>query len=234
MPDAMVGITPPPEFTWIGSRTSELSGAIAAFRFKSAATASYKTELSPIAASEAIASWFFDNGWQRGLDRSPSRGAFVTSSPTTPELYCMTDRSMNVSIDEVDDTTYVSFAVSSGQGDSACTATISLTGSEYMPRLAFPRDPVTGVPVVPDTRGSTVEIRHGASLSELTTALAQQLVEQGWTNDATWTGATTAGSSWARRAADGTEVLGTLDITDTGEATYNVMFRVVSLSGRSR
>jgi hypothetical protein len=103
-----------------------------------------------------------------------------------------------------------------------------------MPTLDFPPDPVTGAPARRGGSGSSgsqsrVEIYHNASLGELNTALTQQLVEQGWANDASWMGTTTAGSSWSKQSDDGTRVQGTLDLTDTGETTYTVMFRLVAL-----
>lgn len=109
-----------------------------------------------------------------------------------------------------------------------------MPGSQYAPSLELPIDPVTGQPPRRGGSGSSgsqsrVEMRFNGSIGDVTTAMTEQLVEQGWINDASWTGTSTAGSSWWKQADPDTRVQGTLDVTATAEDAYTVMFRLVAL-----
>ena len=111
----------------------------------------------------------------------------------------------------------------------------NMPGSQYAPSLELPIDPVTGEPARMGGSGSSgtqsrIEIRrYSGSLSALTQFMTQQLVEQGWTNDASWMGTTTAGSAWWQQPEPGTRVQGTLDVTKTADSNYTIMFRLVAL-----
>jgi hypothetical protein len=70
---------------------------------------------------------------------------------------------------------------------------------------------------------STSRITSPESAAQLVQQLASQMREQGWSPDADWSGAGSAGSTW-RKTIDGQPTWGTLEITGVGKDTYDVEF----------
>jgi hypothetical protein len=237
----MSDIAVPAGFDWIGSmrrdsRSPALGQITAAFR-TGAATDDARTEAA--AALER-------GGWeqQQPARMMPSSGAvFPSSVRPQPSLFCLGAKTVNLNVDALDGKTYVTYVFPTGP-DGQCSrdpqSRFVSQGmlSAYMPQLVFPPDPETGEP--PRSGGSGMssstgsqqnrtEIKHSASIDVLASNLAQQLVDQGWRADASWQGATTAGSAWSRQFEAGAEVQGTLDITKTRDSEYTVMFRAVAI-----
>jgi hypothetical protein len=240
----MARVTAPIEFDWIGSMLREPPNPADADAGQ--ITAAYRTDLDREAAREIALSALEADGWE--LQASPQIGitgsVFPSSMPPQPDLMCLGDDMVNLNIDVLDDTTYVTYVFPTSAQNNRChrdpkSPFRSVNGVEiYMPQLEFPIDPETGNPPRRggsgssggfNSRQSRTEIRHSASIDELAQHLSQQLVAQGWIADANWTGTTTAGSAWSKQADPQTLVQGTLDITRTGEKAYTIMFRVVAL-----
>jgi hypothetical protein len=243
VPPEMTGVTPPAGFDWIGSQRRAMPGTSSLLRSGSGpvsqVNAAYKTGLSRDEALAAAMAALAADGWTASPQRMGGGAPFGSITPDQPEIVCKDEQAVTVNVNEIDGTTYVSYGFTTGQVASNCLSDderrrLGMPGAEYMPTLDIPPDPATGRPARRGGAGGSgttqrVEVFHGASLAELTAALTQQLVEQGWANDASWTGTTTAGSSWSRRVDDDTRVQGTLDLTDTGETSYTIMFRLVAL-----
>ena len=103
-----------------------------------------------------------------------------------PDTVCRGEESINLNVNEIDGTTYVSYGFTYGQVSSACVDPRSMAaqmpGSAYMPQLELPMDPETGRPARRGGAGSSgtqsrVEIRYSGSLGDLTDFMERQLVE---------------------------------------------------------
>lgn len=64
------------------------------------------------------------------------------------------------------------------------------------------------------------------SMAEINLWFANQLIEQGWKQDASWEGELTAGSTWLKRNDDETELDGLLDMTRIEEDNVHLRFRL--------
>ena len=239
VPPEMAGITPPAEFEWLGSYRRDLAGVGGVIGMRGSVTAGFKTSLAPDAASETAAAGLIDAGWEAAPQlRSGFGGAFAAAGPSQPRNFCRDESSVSIDANAIDGITYVNYGFSIGQISSVCQESGGLMGnmpgSEYAPSLELPTDPETGQPARRGGSGSSgtqsrVEIRYNGSLADLTDHMTAQLVEQGWINDASWMGTTTAGSSWWKQANPQTRVQGTLDVTATADTSYTIMFRLVEL-----
>lgn len=69
------------------------------------------------------------------------------------------------------------------------------------------------------------------SMDEIIRWFSGQLMEQGWEQDAGWTGDTSAGSTWLKTVEDSTRLTGLLDIVREEENTYQLRFRL-AFNGR--
>lgn len=83
------------------------------------------------------------------------------------------------------------------------------------------------------TSGSAVSARTEIITTESAASVARhfatQMAEQGWTSDANWNGAATAGSSWSRRGQDGNLVQATLMVMAAGEGRIRATLRLGKL-----
>ncbi len=55
---------------------------------------------------------------------------------------------------------------------------------------------------------------------------AKQMAAQGWNSDATWSGASTAGSSWSRRGDDGALLQSSLLLTAYDDRRFAAVLRI--------
>jgi hypothetical protein len=122
--------------------------------------------------------------------------------------------------------------------DARPTFGASFAVDKYVPSLEFPPDPTTGRPVFPSGSGGggnmternfRAELRHGESIGNLTRYLSQQLAEQGWQSDASWTGHTTAGSSWSMQPEPDVNLRATLQVLEVDDSFFNFNFRVTTV-----
>jgi hypothetical protein len=231
----MSQVAVPAPFDWIGS--AERGGTLAP-----SVTAAFRTDLTAAMALDAAIDGLTSSGWER-RDR-PSFGGAVFGGPALPrsETACRGDDPVTVTASEMNGVTYVSYGFSLSRNNTACDQDPraifgSSSADRYMPNLQFPPDPVTGQAVRPrgsggggggNERYSQTEIEHNATLGDLASYLSQQLAAQGWISDASWTGSTTAGSTWSRQPDADTELEGTLEIITLAATRYDVSFHVVT------
>lgn len=238
-PAQMSGITTPPQFDWIGS--VERTGGITA-----SVGAAFRTDLTPEAAIEAAMADLTSSGWEAQPDRFGGGGAFASMPITQSQTACRDEQPVTVSANELEGTTYVTYRFSTSSANTACSMPdprnpMGGFGSNIyqdMPSLEFPPDPVTGEPVrssggggggSQSVRYSTTQVTHNESLSGLAVFLSEQLSAQGWVADTSWTGTTTAGSSWSRQSESDESLQGMLQITSLANSRYDVTFRIVAL-----
>lgn len=238
-PAQMSDITAPPQFDWIGSveRTEGIGASV---------SAAFRTDLTPDAAIEAAMAGLTSSGWEAQPQMGGGGGAFASMPMTLAQTACLDEQPVSVSANEIENTTYVTYNFSTSSANTACSTAdprnplAGLGGNIYrdMPSLEFPPDPVTGEPVrssggggggSQNVRYSTTQVTHNESLNGLAIFLSEQLSAQGWIADTSWAGATTAGSSWTRRADPDASLQGMLQITALANSRYDVTFRIVTL-----
>jgi hypothetical protein len=234
LPEDMMGVVTPPDFDLIGGLVRDVS-AFGVPGLMRDVTASFRTDLDPAAAEAAAAAALSDSGWEWGQIDS----AFVADNPIFAmqarsffgDRACRDGKSIRVSAYAVDGINYVDYAMQVGAQALMCgpaDSASSLSGAQRAPRLSLPPGARSGGSGRTGTQ-SRMEIRYSGSLAELTQFMAQQLVDQGWSNDARWSGSTTAGSSWVKNFEDGMRAAGTLDVTATDQLNYEMLFRLVLL-----
>lgn len=115
---------------------------------------------------------------------------------------------------------------------------------EHMPTLQMPEP--TSNPTAPrmaflsgsGSSGSSndVETRSHVSSDESIDSLyaffAEQLVEQGWTEETPWTGSITAGGSWTKSPGEDLDLTAILSIVETTEDNYELKLRLLSRGPR--
>lgn len=241
VPDELSMVIPPSQFSLIGSTERDLGINGSSIRTVAAV---YRTSLSPDSARAAALDALAAAGWevQPPQTMSMGGGVFVSASQMpVSQAACRDDMPITVSANALDGKTYVTYGVSSGANSTACDPRANPLYSsrspfdEHMPRLELPSDPETGSPA--QMRGSgggsngsgrsvRVEFRVAESVRNVASFFDRQMAEQGWMPDATWSGTTTAGSSWSKPSATGT-LLGSLRVTAVADGQFTVVLNVV-------
>jgi hypothetical protein len=115
--------------------------------------------------------------------------------------------------------------------------------SEHMPTLQMPDDSGgTGIPSMgffTGGGGSTNDWETRGNLSidwaidTLYDHFAEQLGEQGWTQDSAWTGSITAGGNWTKSPEDDLDLIAILSIVETAEEAFELKLRILSRGSQS-
>lgn len=244
VPPEIASVTMPDGYTWIGS-SERVVGLLDASTTTSQVTAAWRTSLAPDAARAATATALAASGWE--VRPMPGFGTMVFRSaanqPAQPA--CRDGKTINMNATAMDGVTYVTLAVQRGSNsNSICSSPFrmaSMPGTEferYMPRLEMPADPATGVPARMQAGNSSARAGSASSSAEfflndspgnVARQFANQMAGQGWTSDASWSGAATAGSSWSRKGDSGADIHGTLTVTAVDERRFVAVFRVLNL-----
>lgn len=245
VPPELSGLKMPGGFTWIGS-AERVTGRLDATTNATLTTAAWRSNLAPEAARAAAAAALVAAGWEVRAPFGP--GIQVFSSPAmamSGQTACRDGKPVNVNASAMDGVTYALIIIQRGNNNrSACNESVppfftSATGLQrYLPRLELPANPVTGLPARWRSGGlgsSAGSVHANADFSVDDTAgnvaqhFARQMAEQGWTRDAAWSGAVTAGSSWSKRPDAGTRIQGTLQVTAFDERQFMATLRVIQL-----
>lgn len=246
LPDELAAIVAPSPFTLIGSMERDLGAVLNGVTIRTV-SAVYRTTLSPDAARAAALDGLAAAGWEVQPAQGPQMGSGVfvsTNQMPVSQAACRDDMPINVTARTVDGKTYVTYGVSIGSNSSACDPRASAQFmsrsplDEHMPKLELPSDPSTGEPARmrgsgggggSNSRNVRVEFRVAESVRNVASSFARQMADQGWTADATWSGSTTAGSSWTKESAMGT-LLGSLRVTAVADGEFTVVLNVVPVS----
>lgn len=245
VPPEIAMLKMPGGFAWIGS-AERITGRADATTNISQVTAAWRSSLAPDAARTAAANALTASGWQ--MQARPGMGFSVFNSTATLALSqpaCREGKPVNLNANAMDGVTYVTIAIQRGNNnDTTCNspfrmASASTTGLEkFMPRLELPADPATGARPRMQSSGAgssagahnaRVEFTVKDSPANVARNFATQMAAQGWSNDASWSGASTAGSSWSRRDDSGTLIHGSLLVAALGEGQFSTVLRVLRL-----
>lgn len=244
VPQELVALKMPGAFTWIGS-AERIVGRVNATTNLSQVSAAWRSSLAPEAARAAAAAALTSSGWAV----QPPQGMRVFTSASIPvtQTACRDGRPVNLRASAMEGVTYVLVTLQRGSpgANPACnqplTAFSTGTGLDpYLPLLEMPVDPTTGAAATlrggsygGGPAGGTVHARAefvtGDAAGNVARHFAQQMAEQGWSSDADWSGASSAGSSWSKRPEAGTLVQGTLMVTALNERQFVAVLRVSRL-----
>jgi hypothetical protein len=243
VPAELAALKMPGQFTWIGS-AERITGRVDASTNASQVSAAWRSTLAPAAARAAVASALTASGWE--VQQRPGLGMNVFTSDSMPDTQtaCRESRPVNVASNVMDGVTYTLVTIQRGSNtEMTCTLLSRFSAAPnsgfepYLPQLAMPVDPATGATVRlgsgsmstgPGAPAVTVraEFTVKDSAGNVARHFAKQMTEQGWSSDANWSGAATAGSSWSKRVADGSLIQGTLLLTAFDERQFMAVLRL--------
>lgn len=242
VPDALSTLKMPAGFTWIGS-AERPAGRIDATTSVSQVAAAWRSNLAPQAAREAAVGAMTASGWQVRSPFGAMNAVFRSDTPMA-QIACRDGRQVAINASAMDGVTYVLLNIQPGGNMAACNQSLrpAFAGGSgleaILPTLDLPLDPGTGVAATysgggVSSGGGAMSAQTEFTISDSATNVARhfatQMARQGWTSDATWSGATTAGSSWSRRGDDGSLVQATLRVTAIGEQRISAMLRLGKL-----
>jgi hypothetical protein len=234
MPAAIAAIDRPASFVWIGGRdgTSSVAGA-------------FRTDAEPSAALAAAVAGLSSEGWEVN---SSARMVNAFESPILErsETLCRNGESMSIAARRVGGVNYLSYGIRKSSEGSICQNPgpngFGMPGGipggdgtqpDFDFRAIDPAASERGFSSGGSGSGSssrrTRGLRIDSSLTGLADGLGQQLIAQGWSPDARWTGSRTAGSTWSRRTDDDRNLSGALDVIERGESVFNVVFTTITL-----
>ena len=241
VPEDLIGVVEPESLEFVGSSESPFY-TIAAFR----------TDSTPGDGLEAATAMLGEAGWREYQPVGPTmRGGFVRSDRPLNRSLCRDSTRVGISSRLANDATYVSMSISELPEDTSCEDGLRDTPeaiafarmsprfrlSEHMPSLTLPDD-ARPMDSRLDALGSigrfsgadrflhtTVDIDADLSVRELAEHFAQQLLDQGWSNDAGWSGEVTGGSVWSATPEADLNLMGLLDVRALGETGYQATFR---------
>jgi hypothetical protein len=113
-------------------------------------------------------------------------------------------------------------------------------GFDLIPRLETPPEVlISGRPgALPTGMGSgsgnayasSIEVEGIGSMNGLVAVLGDQVRDQGWVADTTWSGLHSAGSTWTRALDDGTRLAGKLTVQSIGSGYHELSFMLVPMN----
>jgi hypothetical protein len=243
IPPEVSALRMPGGFGWIGS-SERILGRVDATTNASLVTAAWRSNLAPEAARAATAAALTASGWEIQTQPRMSMGVFRPANQQVWQTACRQGNPLNFNAGTLDGVTYVLVNLQRGSNNTTCSQPAlpqTMTRSvlePYLPLLEMPVDPATGS--VAHMRSGNSSF-NGASVSasaefavedsagSIARHFARQLAEQGWTNDANWSGADKAGSTWSRRVDAATLAQGTLSVSHLGERQFVTVLRVSKL-----
>lgn len=244
MPPELEGIPVPAAFTWVGSKRGTLPVSTAPLTY---VTGTYQTGLSPEAAHAAAIDELAATGWSVGeLSPTPGMGVFNSTSQPIAQTACRDGEPFSVLASALEGRTYVSYRSTPGANSNACNpqrwagaSAAAQNGIDpHLPALDLPLDPVTGAAARLQSSGgggnaaehsARAEFRLDESVRDVAEHFARQIAEQGWTRDASWSGTTTAGSSWSKPRNGDTALHAELHVTAVAESQFSVVLRTLAL-----
>jgi hypothetical protein len=239
VPPEISALRMPGTYTWIGS-AERITGRVDAMTNASQVTSAWRSSLAPEVARARAAAALAASGWEV----LPPLGMSVFSMPVA-QTACRDGKPVDLNVSAMDGVTYVLLTLQRGNNTNpVCNQaarppmTIGAGLEPHLPRLAIPVDPSTGVAARmqrSDTGFSDGAVNAGAvftvrdSADNIARHFAKQMAEQGWSSDANWSGASTAGSSWSKRPDSGSLVQSTLSVTALDDRQFVATLRVGKL-----
>lgn len=242
VPEELVGVAVPENLEFIGSSETPIY-----------TVAAYKTDSMPGDALEAVSAMLGEAQWHEYRPVGPTSGGFVSVDRPLNQSLCRDRTRISASSRRADDATFVSMNISELAEENSCDDMLSdsrrtafgmsprFALHDHMPALTLPDgartiDPrlavlgsgsfFSGSDRFVNTR---VDIETDLSAQELAEHFAQQLRDQGWSDDSAWSGEVSSGSVWLATPEAELNLMGLLDIIALDETVYQATFRTSSL-----
>lgn len=242
VPRELVVLKMPGAFAWIGS-AERIAGRVSATMNLTLVSAAWRSSLEPEAARAAAAAALTSSGWD--VRPPPVMGVFTSASMPVMQTACREGMPVNLNTSAMDGVTYVlvTFQRGSTTGNAICdrpaAAFQTIAGLQsQLPQLEMPVDPErqtsarlqgTSMNVSGNMIHAQAEFVIRGPVGNVARHFATQMADQGWTRDAQWSGASTAGSSWSKRPQAGSLMQGTLSVTRLDERQLVAVLRVSTL-----
>lgn len=131
----------------------------------------------------------------------------------------------------------VSLSIHSGIGIQSCNELLDRSRYSYHPLALQKELPVLNLPdgVRSGSQGSGgggdesdthVAVVTDMPKESLVAVLNDQIRDQGWVLDASWSGSRSAGSAWAKESADGEPMIGMLTAYGGSDEAYTLRFEI--------
>lgn len=241
VPEELVGVAVPENLEFIGSSETPIY-----------TVAAYKTDSMPGDALEAVSAMLGEAQWREYRPVGPTRGGFVNVDRPLNQSLCRDRTRIGISSRRAENATYVSMNILELVEETSCDDLLSESRStvfgrsprfvvhDHMPTLTLPEgartiDPQLAVLGSGSFSGSDrflntrVDIETDLSAQELAEHFAQQLRDQGWSDDAAWSGEVSSGSVWLATPEAELNLMGLLDVIALDETVYQATFRASSL-----
>jgi hypothetical protein len=229
LPDALADFGSPAGFELIGSMHQGIGDAT---------TTAFKTDLDLQAAFDSLVASFAPDGWI--LEENTSPNTFLLPDRPLSGSICRDGDRRVISVRDVNGTHYASISTySQGQvracGDAGRPDPIRdvFALQQELPRFSFPESAqavnnagASGISGSSGGIGTAARITSPDSAGSLANHLGNQMIDQGWYRDASWSGSLSSGSTWTRQLDDGTPVWGTLEVIELTNRTYEVEIRM--------
>lgn len=234
VPPELAWFKPPRELTWLGSSARSTDIVVNGAPSKTAAIAAvYRTSLAPASARGLVADALKSTGWAPKESPGMPPPVFLSANarPVT-ETYCRANAAIRLTASSLDGVTYVSLStnqVSAGFTNECNRPSPPMQSAANgagifdadLPALELPRDAATGRTVLgreggssgnngSASRSSSASFTLKDSAANVARHFADQIARQGWSVDASWAGAGSAGSTWSRQLRDGVAARGEL------------------------
>jgi len=228
IPDGFATLNVPVGLSLVGSQIAD-----------STTTVVYKTSMGADRAFDAATGEMAESGWIENPQphwRAP-RGGFQTSSRPMATVLCHDDEESALSVIAIDKSglTFVSYVLHSGSqscGGGAPAAPLHHDPSEMMrlvPTLKLPEGTTpsnSGMGGNGHEVGSHVDISGSMGRSDLQNFFEDQIRNQSWEFQTSWSSHVSSGSVWTLDSADDGVLIGTLHLFDSGVDPVRVRFSV--------
>jgi hypothetical protein len=241
VPAELADLRMPRELQWVGSVDHPLFAA-GTTEQPSMVTAAWRSDLPLDQAARLAANALEERGWLLVRRMRDQPNVFQVPARMAADVWCRGPEQLTLITDSIDRVSYV--VLGARRDDAAAAGCVpqrvmrpSVPDAD-LPKLELPRDPKTGAPTAvhsadsnssPGARSFSSIFARGEPPVGVAAHFARQLVQQGWRQDAEWSGATDAGSVWSRAGSSGATVVTTLHVVDRGDGR---LLALVSVSPR--
>lgn len=191
-------------------------------------------------AVDEITNSIIEQGWRDvGEQADRPQGGFQTALNSNQRQLCHDDgpRTLTVSSRESGTLGFVSISMHAGIGIQSCNELLDRSRYSHNPLALQKELPILNLPdgVRPGGQGSGgggdeydthVAVVTDMPKESLVAVLNDQIRDQGWVLDASWSGSRSAGSAWAKESADGEPMIGMLTAYGGSDEAYMLRFEI--------
>lgn len=236
IPAAFDGVHVPFDFEAIGSESN-----------RHALRAVYKATVDPDEAIERVVGNLTEDGWQSFAGLAYRARGFQSQSTPKMARVCRDSEPglLTISANEISGVTYVSVSIATREMDKACEDLGSqdhvarferMNVFSELPNLEIPDNyqyTSSGMGGGGNEFHTDVTIVSGPSRTSLLSHLGDQIRNQGWGFDTSWSGALSSGSVWTKKLSDGETLVGTLHAYGESSDPYHVRFGASPMNASS-